>query len=69
MRISRLLPIFCPAVVLYFVAARAAGGEPSTAYTVQAVTQTGTVIPLGQEPDGTRTQFTLNGTITFAADA
>lgn len=35
------------------------------AYTVQAVTQVGTVIPLGLEPDGARVQFTLNGTITF----
>lgn len=39
----------------------------SVAYTVQATTQVGTVIPIGLEPEGTRTQFTLNGTITFKA--
>ena len=39
-----------------------------SAYTVQAVKQTGTVIPLGREFDGTRILFTLNGTITFSAN-
>ncbi len=38
-------------------------------YIIAAVKQTGTVLPLGQEPDGKRRDlFTLNGTITFKAD-
>jgi len=36
------------------------------AYVIQAVTQTTTVLPLGQEPEGERrVHFTLNGTITY----
>ncbi|MBU1067253.1 minor capsid protein [Patescibacteria group bacterium] len=35
-------------------------------YTIQAVKQTGTILALGQEPDGQRRNlFTLNGTITY----
>lgn len=35
-------------------------------YTIAAVTQTSDVLPLGQEPEGSRRDsFTLNGTITY----
>jgi hypothetical protein len=39
-------------------------------YIIQAVTQTSTVLALGQEPEGEkRNLFTLNGTITFRVNS